>query len=122
MDCWQWDASKRPGFNKLEELLKSGKESANATEAQSLLRRIDHLDEVNLQSYNRIVERRNSLEIGTVIMNTSALSRKTSPNSLNSNQFVIPHDLVEQRDGIVINKNVNLGNGQAHSNHSDITQ
>ena len=95
--CWQWEATKRPGFTDLEQKLRLDQSDAKSRLSHPILTRIDHLNDINPESYDRVVERRDST---LLTVETSLPSDGTSSHCHDST-----HDL--SRDVIARNGAVN---------------
>ena len=61
--CWEWNATKRPSFKELEEKLCPPTSLNEAVLSKPLITRIHQLDEINRESYERAVKRRESLNV-----------------------------------------------------------
>ena len=113
LDCWKWDATKRPGFKELGELLKKGKEQTEAECSQSLLSRIDELNEVNSESYNRIVERRDSEDYFAEMTETPTLTNScTSSRPTASSNSDVSDKAIVKINGNTEGHVVNISNGK----------
>jgi len=118
LNCWNWDAVKRPGFKELRELLKKEDMQTDDGIPKPLLSWIDELNEVNSESYNRIVERRDSIEVTSVKNETAKFSKNSHSSSSQSHISLQPIVRVDEED---VGHNVNFCNGKANGSATTAT-